>query len=159
MKKDLLEKEKKMSDTVKELRSQLLRKESALYLFDDYDNVTNSIQRLEDEISVLENTPFLSLGDEPANECDKFLIPEVLREISVNLFHTDLNIEMGKKQSYIKNVMDVVPKKIELSSIDESIILAESFKCFLIDLRKRYLSELKSAEEKILATIDEELNE
>ena len=60
MKDDLLEKEKRISDSVKVLRKQLVEREAVLFSFDEYEKLRKEIDRLNAEIELINSTPFYS---------------------------------------------------------------------------------------------------
>ena len=87
---DMLTKEKKLTDKVKELRRDLLEKEATLYKFDDYEKCQEAKETLNKEISELKSIPF-TYGSiyERASEGSIIDIPPTLSEISIRQYDKD----------------------------------------------------------------------
>ena len=89
MKDDLLEKEKRISDSVKVLRKQLVEREAVLFSFDEYEKLKKEIDRLNAEIELINSTPFYDNTKEPLGSRDVFCMPLAIYEMPVQEYHVD----------------------------------------------------------------------
>ncbi len=162
MKDDLLEKEKRISDSVKVLRKQLVEREAVLFSFDEYEKLRKEIDRLNAEIELINSTPFYDNTKEPLGSRDVFCMPLAIYEMPVQEYHVD-----NRKTCYVGNVyscsskpintINSVPEKTELRPVISRIIVQNAFKDFMIKVRKEYVKELENKAEEILAGIDSEI--
>ena len=162
MKDEMLEKEKKISDSVKGLRKQLVEREAVLYSFDEYEKIRNEIDKLNVEIELINSTPFYDHTKEPLGAHDVFCIPHAIYELPVQEYHVNNQraCYTGNYYSYDSrpiNTINSVPEKTELSQFTSKIIIQNAFKDFMIKVRKEYVKELERKSEEILAGIDSEI--
>ena len=162
MKDEMLEKEKKISDSVKELRKQLVEREAVLYSFDEYEKLKNEIDKLNTEIELINSTPFYDHTKEPLGVHDVFCMPHAIYELPVQEYHVDnkRTCYVGNNYSYdsrLINTINSVPEKTELSQFMSRIIIQNAFKDFMLRVRKEYVKELERKSEEILAGIDSEI--
>lgn len=162
MKDEMLEKEKKISDSVKELRKQLVEREAVLYSFDEYEKLRNEIDKLNAEIELINSTPFYDHTKEPLGTHDVFCMPHAIYELPVQEYHVD-NQRAGYIGNYYTynsrpiNTINSVPEKTELNQFMSKIIVQDAFKDFMLRVRKEYVKELEKKSEEILAGIDSEI--
>lgn len=162
MKDEMLEKEKKISDSVKELRKQLVEREAVLYSFDEYERLRNEIDKLNTEIELISSTPFYDHTKEPLGAHDVFCMPHAIYELPVQEYQVDNKraCYVGNNYSYDSrpiNTINSVPEKTELSQFMSKIIIQNAFKDFMLKVRKEYVKELERKSEEILAGIDSEI--
>lgn len=162
MKDEMLEKEKKISDSVKDLRKQLVEREAVLYSFDEYERLKNEIDKLNAEIELINSTPFYDHTKEPLGTHDVFCMPHAIYELPVQEYHVD-NKRTGYIGNYYSynsrpiNTINSVPEKTELNQFMSKIIVQDAFKDFMLRVRKEYVKELEKKSEEILAGIDSEI--
>lgn len=162
MKDEMLEKEKKISDSVKELRKQLVEREAVLYSFDEYEKIRNEIDKLNTEIELINSTPFYDNTKEPLGAHNVFCMPHAIYEIPVQEYHVNNQhtCYVDNNYSYDSrpiNTINSVPEKTELRQVISKIIIQNAFKEFMIKVRKEYVKELEKKSEEILAGIDSEI--
>lgn len=163
MKDEMLEKEKKISDSVKELRKQLVEREAVLYSFDEYEKIRNEIDKLNAEIELIKSTPFYDNTKEPLGSHKVFCMPHAIYELPVQEYHIDNKgtYYVGNNYNYSYgipiNTINSVPEKTELRPVMSRIIIQNAFKDFMIKVRKEYVKELEKKLEEILAGIDSEI--
>ena len=162
MKDEMLEKEKKISDSVKDLRKQLVEREAVLYSFDEYERLRNEIDKLNAEIELINSTPFYDHTKEPLGTHDVFCMPHAIYELPVQEYHVDNKraCYIGNNYSYDSrpiNIINSVPEKTELNQFMARLIVQDAFKDFMLKVRKEYVKELEKKSEEILAGIDSEI--
>lgn len=161
MKDEMLEKEKKISDSVKELRKQLVERENVLYSFDEYERLKKEIDKLNAEIELINSTPFYDSTKEPLGSHNVFCMPHAIYELPVQEYHVDnkCTCYVGNNYSYgiPRNTINSVPEKTELNQFIARLIVQDAFKDFMIKVRKEYVKELEKKSEEILAGIDSEI--
>ena len=158
----MLEKEKRISDSVNVLRKQLVERESVLYSFDEYEKLKKEIDKLNAEIELIDSTPFYDSTKEPLGSRDVFCIPHAIYEMPVQEYHIDNHraCYVGNQYSYKSrpiNTINSVPEKTELGPVISKIIIQNAFKDFMVKVRIEYIKELENKAEKILADIDSEI--
>lgn len=157
----MLEKEKKISDSVKELRKQLVERENVLYSFDEYERLKKEIDKLNAEIELINSTPFYDSTKEPLGSHNVFCMPHAIYELPVQEYHVDnkCTCYVGNNYSYgiPRNTINSVPEKTELNQFIARLIVQDAFKDFMIKVRKEYVKELEKKSEEILAGIDSEI--
>lgn len=162
MKDDMLEKEKRISDSVKALRKQLVEREAVLYSFDEYEKLRNEIDKLNAEIQHIASTSFYDHTKEPLGVQNVFCIPHAIYELPVQEYHVENHraCYVGNNYSYDSrpvNTVNCVPEKTELSTFISKLIVQDAFKDFMLKVRKEYVKELEKKAEEILVGIDSEI--
>lgn len=143
--KDLLNKEKLLSDKVKNLRKELLEKEAALYKFDEYESLQKYVERLNKEIKEIKNKP-ICFGSASTDEY--FCIPSTLTELK--LFKI--------KDEKVENKIPIIPEiNTNLRPIISNIIASKEVKDFMISIREKLIEKSLEQLNKIEADIDIEL--
>lgn len=162
----MLEKEKKISDSVKELRKQLVEREHVLYTFDEYENIKKEIDKLRSEIDLIKKTPISGSLDNIVGDTNVYLLPHLFEEVTLNCFKVrtrrDTYIASGNPPKMFRNEkeqinslnIDVIPKS---GYAYNQYVVSDAFKGFLIDVREKMISHLESRMNKLLANIDSEL--
>lgn len=162
----MLEKEKKISDSVKELRKQLVEREYVLYTFDEYENIKKEIDKLRSEIDLIKKTPISMSLDNIVGDTNVYLLPHLFEEVTLNCFrvrtHRDTYIASGNPPKMFRNEkeqinslnIDVIPKS---GYAYNQYVVSDAFKGFLIDVREKMISHLENRMNKLLANIDSEL--
>lgn len=162
----MLEKEKKISDSVKELRKQLVEREYVLYTFDEYENIKKEIDKLRSEIDLIKKTPISGSLDNIVGDTNVYLLPHLFEEVTLNCFkvrtHRDTYIASGNPPKMFRNEkeqisslnIDVIPKS---GYAYNQYVISDAFKGFLIDVREKMISHLENRMNKLLANIDSEL--
>lgn len=165
---EMLLKEKKISDSVKELRKQLLERETVLHSFDEYESIMNEISRLNDEVTKLESTPFSTSLDNLVGETNVYIVPMAISEMNLYCYHVsnqpkNINGYINPDGIFMQDTdngekignMDIIPTSMGA----RTFIIADAFKDFMIDVRKKSISFLKNRADRILAGIDSEIEE
>lgn len=142
----MLEKEKKISDSVKKLRKQLVEREYVLYTFDEYENIKKEIDKIRSEIELIKKTPISGSLDNIVGDTNVYLLPHLFEEVTLNCFRVrtqrDTYVASGNPPKMFRNEkeqinslnIDVIPKS---GYAYNQYVISDAFKGFLIDVRKK----------------------
>lgn len=145
--KDLLKKEKLLSNKIKELKQTLLEKEATLYKFDEYENLQTYIEKLKQEIKEIKGKP-MNFGE--------LLVDEYFR-IPPTLFELKLSKIKNKKIESNKSVSIIPEDNSVLRQIMSNIIISKEIENFMISIREKLIESSIEKLKKIEADIDSEI--